>query len=1319
MAFFKNILRFVGWTIGILLLLCVVFAVAWWAQWSLPTVTLALCAMVALALLFWIGRKIYLWYNKRRYVRNVLTQDPSKQVQEDATNAMQRAWQEGFDKHSRLGRRSQQLPWAVFLEHSTHDTAQLLQVFRQNTQERLVPQNTILQWYALPELLILRPDVKYTQQALLQADNQEEWEEFLVNMVKAHKKKSLNALILTVSTKLLQGDTQALQNYARALRARVHEIESLSKHPVPIYILVTGIEILPGLATLVAHMSEERRARALGCDFRQQQAETSASYVQKSLSKASLALRKELVQQAATQGVKPCGDMYAAPKSLEVLEGNLSIFMDCLLLGLPSTEQVLVRGLYYSYALPRISMINDTSAWVYTTPVGSMPNNAAPLATAQGASTTVNEQSPPPPLNSGNGLPQGQGANSSQNFLAFGAVQPIVQSEAFASPATMGVDTASAQMASPFANTSSTNPSSAAPSSTDPSSTNLSSTSASSTASPLTAPKRSFVLPQRAEGLAFVEEVFLRIVPRDAYAYKDIQRPLYREKLVFPCLVAWFFALFALCGGIAASVIHNNQNLQNIYAIKAPPTNAPDSAHLQWLQERLQAFDKAQQHWWLPSLGLDRLHRERQQAVVDYKAAMEQKVVPAVIQDLLRNVMAKEQQTPAYEAARCLLWMQEALVQRISKGNTEAIRASVFPAAPQKNYQGTGDVFASSTGANDTKASAGSAALPTTKVVGTQTATLPISTYKPQPSGQAGQTGQAGLSEEAFVWSPTFGELFLSYLDVVNKEQLAPLQEHVSTALDTIFAGSSTQLFAYLEDSVNTKLAREAVGLSLYWPNVPAGTQGFTAVSPIYTKAGYESLALQMGALLGDKSLADQPFWKSYEQRYATAWSNFIVQSDAAWVDITQVSTLYSMGRVKTIFDDPYIRLVMKAAEALAPLQNSTVAPAWLEDIFLMQALLDVTRLASDTQPDSLFAIPNTISSIFRSSTTSVHVIKNHLRKTRDIGGLLDAVQDLRNYEAALQDLRTTLNSEEGCFELAKVEYGGKAYGKPEESRMAEANTTLRMAFEHLHTEFGSQRNSHSDVDWGSDSPVVFAMRGPLRFMAHAIACTAALTLQKQWEADVLAPAAVVPQETYLQALVGEKGLLQAFITEKAAAFLQRTVGKYEARSWMHVAFPFTQDFLHFIQEGQVASMQLPKESYVVSLISQTSDINDEAKERLQYFEISMPSSKGDLLLRNNNYPVRKNLTYLPAEPSPVRLILSFPSLKLSHEYASFTDFLQDFAYGERIFTQDDFPDEAEKLRSLGIEEITIRVLPENAAEILAANDTNLPPIPERITKVW
>ncbi len=1239
MTVLKFIFRFVGWTLGILLLVCLVFALAWWARWSLLTTALILCCIALCIFLFFAARKLYIWYNKKRYVRDVLSKDPSKQEQNTPINAMNKAWHEGFNKIFRFGRRSQHLPWAMFLEQDTKDTAQLLRALRNNTQEKLLPQESLLQWYVLPELVVLRPHVKYSQEALLSHENQEEWEDFLVDMVKCRKKKSIDAVILSVPTSLLLGDTMAMQEYGRALRARIHEMESLSKRPILLYILVSGIEKLSGFTSLVAHMSEERRARALGCTFHAQEMLATSAYAQESVAHACMDLRKEIVQQAASNNIMPCGHIYAAPTSLESIQEKLSVFLDCLLLGLSVNKNVFLRGLYYTYALDSLNNNQATKKTIAS-------DIAAPLAQATPIApllSTAPEQ---------NSLPTEESTTSPPiDFLSFETPTPVAFTAPTATPSV-------------------------------PSST------------PLSQPEN-----PRALGAAFVEELFLGIIPRDAYGTQSTRSSFSLGNLLSPCIVCWFCALFILCGIMAANVMHTHQVFQAVSTKKnLTEHSALHDPHLENMQQRLLIFDKAQKEWWLPSLGFNKLQREREQTAVAYKASMENIVVPAVIKDILTraNASTQNEKAPAYEAARCLLWMQTALLQQSTKGNTDEIRAGIFPAAPR------------------------AVSTPTTLAPREKNAAQSTS-YKPQAATQSNtpNASQGTSATPAHVWSPVFGELFLSYLEVADPKHLPSLQAQVGDAINAIFDHNGEQLFAYIESSVNTKLAREAVGLSLFWPNIPAGTQGFTSVPPIYTKAGYESLSLQMQALLDNKKLAEQPYWKNYEQRYATAWSDFIVQSDAAWAGITQVSTLYSMGSVKNIFDDPYIRLFYTMSDALSVLDGSTMAPTWLGDVFLVRALLDVTRLSANTKPDSLFAIPSTVADILRTSDVSMHSIRDHVLKTRNMGDLLDAIQSLRNYEADLQGLRATLANEEGCFALAKVEFGGAAFGKPEESQMTQANTMLRSAFDLIQLQFNNQRNSHKDVDWGSNSPVVYVLRGPLRFMAHAIACTAALTIQKQWETDVLAPAALVSENNYLQTIVGEKGLLHAFINEKAVAFLNQTVGKFEPRIWMHVPFPFTQDFLQFAQDGQVAAKHLPKEEYLIGINSQTSDINDEAKERLQYFEISIPSSKGNLELRNNNYPVRKSFTYVTAEPSHVHITLSFPSLKLTYKYDSLIEFLQDFHYGERFFTAKDFPDEAEKMKSLGIDEIVLRILPENIGEILANHDTSLPATPERITKVW
>ncbi len=1304
-AFLKTIAIGAFWIVSILLLAALLVGLAWWANIPLFTSAVALCVIAALVVIFLAGRRVMIWYNKRRYVRHVLENDPSLvEAEEEAyTSSMSDAWNQGARRQGRLSEKN--MPWAFML--GLDDRADIVRALLGNDTEE--NSQALLQWNSLPELVLLRPHDKYLQSVSLLEHHQTEWEDLLIDLLRARKQHNLGALIVTVTADLLNRHAHDIQNYARILRARIHEISTTAAAHIPLYVLITHSERLPGMCDIIASLPEELRTRSWGstfplwtsytANFDEESAppNTFAEYAHITITHAVATLREHILSCAAKKNMRPQRDVYAAPGAVEALEKGLAIFLNCLFFAKATGATARLRAVYLTctqtetYAATATAMQSDPFAHltktVPTTSAASAPNIAQQNRAEQEST-------------------HGTGGMPHILFTPPTATSPMTDADI----ATLANEQG--------------NSDTHAHSTTDENTLPLPNmTHGKHSALPFTPYAHT---PKQQWNMAFVEEIFLQRLPADRFLQQPIKHGIRFEQLALPCTSAWYLLLFSFCGIIAANTIytsHTMRELKQLEVVAEQSTLAPGYAELLQQSSRLTHLDSAIRRWWFPLFGINQIQTARKTTATHFINSMEQKLIPLILRTfmdindgyVLRSLATETQQNSASDyalashTARCLLWMQDAVGARFTG---EKFINPLPPAPPISPIASVNTPVTAATADPS----------PATTLAALSASGMP--------------RGLTPLAEEGppidALWSLNFGQFFLLYVKVADETRLQTLQKQLAEAVHTLFDNNERNMLAYLEHQVNTKLARKAVPLSDFWPNVPAGTEGFTQVLPMYTKAGYSLLEEQVQRLLGDDvgTLREQAFWKDYEQRYATAWKEFILQTDTAWQDVTQVSTLYTTAMVKRFEDIPTMRLLKRAAEELTPLHNSVVAPAWVEKLQLMQALVDVVRLSRNTKPNSFMAMPSTLMSIFETPDASFDA----LLETQDMSMVLDAINDLRNYQQALKDLQGTLTSEAGTYELARAEYEGNA----KESNFAVGHNNIQTCLGRIGINIEKKNSAllspHSQLAQAAkpdaDNPIAFLMQGPLRFLAHTLTCASALTVQKYWEATVLAPAIILPQEKFAQALAGEQGLLQAFVTNVAAPFLNRQVGSYTTKTWLDTSFPFTEDFLSFVQQGNVVGMNLPQDSYEISMFSQTSNVNADAKERLQYFELSTTGpagtdavtgapTTGAITLRNSNYPARKTFTYVPKTPHVVRLTLSFPSTTLSYVYPDMPAFLKDFAYGERIFTPEDFPAQTETLKSLGIQQITIRILPENAAAIVAAQENTLPALPERITHVW
>ena len=104
--------------------------------------------------------------------------------------------------------------------------------------------------------------------------------------------------------------------------------------------------------------------------------------------------------------------------------------------------------------------------------------------------------------------------------------------------------------------------------------------------------------------------------------------------------------------------------------------------------------------------------------------------------------------------------------------------------------------------------------------------------------------------------------------------------------------------------------------------------------------------------------------------------------------------------------------------------------------------------------------------------------------------------------------------------------------------------------------------------------------------------------------------------------------------------------------------------------------------------------------------------------MRNANYPNDAVFEFEPQNCGEGRISFSFPSLKLEYAYSDFRALLEDFSLGERVFSPNDFPEQADRMERLRIHNVRVRLLADDAPKVLSAFTGELV-VPTRIVSTW
>lgn len=156
------------------------------------------------------------------------------------------------------------LPWLLFIgDENAGLPALLAAAGREGVEEAEDEGDDFWRWHFLAAMLAIetRPAAVHEPAT---PHERNRWYESLLALAHQRERLPLNGVAVCVSAAALLGDAQRLPADAARLRRRVDETAELLRLQLPVYLLVTGLERLPGYAVLREALPPDVRAQALG-----------------------------------------------------------------------------------------------------------------------------------------------------------------------------------------------------------------------------------------------------------------------------------------------------------------------------------------------------------------------------------------------------------------------------------------------------------------------------------------------------------------------------------------------------------------------------------------------------------------------------------------------------------------------------------------------------------------------------------------------------------------------------------------------------------------------------------------------------------------------------------------------------------------------------------------------------------------------------------------------------------------------------------------------------------------------------------------------
>ncbi|WP_332670530.1 type VI secretion system membrane subunit TssM [Aromatoleum sp.] len=238
-------------------------------------------------------------------------------------------------------------------------------------------------WFFAAEGVLLDTAGRYATQS----EDRAEWLAFL-KLLKRHRSRApVNGILVAVSlTELADWRSERFAVYARQIRERIHEIDAAFGLQVPIYLVVTKLDLLAGFAQFFSHLPPEERTRVWGATLEHDQGGDfdAARVVGQHFDALCEGLREMSEERlAASRGRRADASLFAFPIEFHALRDALWRFVELLHEDDPYHARPLLRGFYLTSALQHGAPQIATSGRVaerFALARGSFENRQSPTS---------------------------------------------------------------------------------------------------------------------------------------------------------------------------------------------------------------------------------------------------------------------------------------------------------------------------------------------------------------------------------------------------------------------------------------------------------------------------------------------------------------------------------------------------------------------------------------------------------------------------------------------------------------------------------------------------------------------------------------------------------------------------------------------------------------------------------------------------------------------------------------------------------------------------------------------------------------------------
>ncbi|MBU8900703.1 type VI secretion system membrane subunit TssM [Corallococcus sp. H22C18031201] len=227
-------------------------------------------------------------------------------------------------------------------------------------------------WWLTNEAVILDTAGRYTSGE----EDRPEWLAFLDTVSNHRPSRPINGLIVAISvSELIGADPQAVGEMGQTIRERLDEITTRLKMLVPVYVVVTKCDLLPGFVEMFSDLSRVERGQIWGFTVpMEQRAEASTDLFRERFDEMlNVVEQRALRRLGQERRLETRERIYQFPQRFDSLRKNLTEMLQPLFLENVFQDTPVFRGLYFTSGtqdLRAVEKVSPTAADLFGTTNG-------------------------------------------------------------------------------------------------------------------------------------------------------------------------------------------------------------------------------------------------------------------------------------------------------------------------------------------------------------------------------------------------------------------------------------------------------------------------------------------------------------------------------------------------------------------------------------------------------------------------------------------------------------------------------------------------------------------------------------------------------------------------------------------------------------------------------------------------------------------------------------------------------------------------------------------------------------------------------------